>query len=78
MNTLVKAFNKNDPRHKTNNIFGGAEPIPDQKENKSTPPPTETPKVASVQATPPPESQTTSQQEVKPIGVSFLIFLCIS
>ena len=59
----VKAFNKNDPRHKTNNIFGGAQSV--QKENKSTPTPTETPKVASASG-----SQNTNQPEVKPVGVS--------
>ena len=77
----TKAFNKNDPRHKTNNIFGCPEPV-----QKPTPPAAEPVKAdtqpAKVDAPAPISAITPSApvenpktQENNPVGVSYLVHL---
>ena len=63
----TKEFNKNDPRYKTNNIFGASEPVPK---------PAAQPTTQDMQANPeppvpaPPAQSTNSAKENNPVGVS--------
>ena len=63
----TKEFNKNDPRYKTNNIFGASEPVPK---------PAAQPTTQAMQANPeppvpaPPAQSTNSAKENNPVGVS--------
>ena len=77
----TKAFNKNDPRHKTNNIFGCPEPV-----QKPTPPAAEPVKAdtqpAKIEAPAPTSAiaptapvQNQKTQENNPVGVSNLVHL---
>ena len=77
----TKAFNKNDPRHKTNNIFGCPEPV-----QKPTPPAAEPVKAdtqpAKIEAPAPTSAiaptapvQNPKTQENNPVGVSYLAHL---
>ena len=68
----TKAFNKNDPRHKTSNIFGGPEPVqkpcqPVAEPMKANPEPT---KIEAPATTPKAQS---AAQENNPVGVSYLL-----
>ena len=77
----VKEFNKNDPRHKTNNIFGCPEPV--QKPSQPAAEPVKVkPEQAKVEAPAPTSAITTTApvhnpkpQENNPVGVSDLVHL---
>ena len=70
----VKEFNKNDPRHKTNNIFGCPEPVqkPSQPVAESV---KVNPKPAKVEAPAPTPQAQSFAQENNPVGVSDLVHL---
>ena len=70
----VKEFNKNDPRHKTNNIFGCPEPV--QKPSQPAAKPVKVnPEPTKVEAPAPTPQAQSFAQENNPVGVSDLVHL---
>ena len=71
----VKEFNKNDPRHKTNNIFGAPEVVQKPAQPVATSNEPQCAKTVSEPPAPVPTAQSTnSATENNPVGVSCFVY----